>query len=340
MTDTATDAATDTAITDAAITDSRATTLVVGALAAGPGTKVRDSVRADLGTLTVDIPLVLVNGSRPGPRVVITAGVHGGEFTGIDAAHRLATRLDPDRVRGQVLLCLVANPPAVYDGRLGTSPLDGVNINRVFPGDPRGGPTERLAAWLFANVVDGADAYVDLHSGRIDEFLRDFVGYRLTGDPELDAKAAAMARVIGYEDVVLGLDADGGNSHAAAARRGIPAILVETGQLGERDPRAAERLVDALLRLLDFLDGDDVGTPPVTEWVWAGAVVCEATGLWYPHFAAGTDVTEGQVIGRITDPVDGREHEVRATATGRVFYGMHGLTVVPGTDLAAIAAPR
>jgi predicted deacylase len=55
---------------------------------------------------------------------------------------------------------------------------------------------------------------------------------------------------------------------------------------------------------------------------------------------AGDDVTEGQVIGRITDPSDGRGHEVRAPATGRVFYGMHGLTVVPGTDLAAIAAPR
>ncbi|GAB2961169.1 M14 family metallopeptidase [Saccharothrix stipae] len=327
-------------MTDTATTSSGATTLTVGAVGAGPGTKVRDNVLADLGTLTVDIPLVLVNGSRPGPRVVITAGVHGGEFTGIDAAHRLANRLDPDQVRGQVLLCLVANPPAVYHGRLGTSPLDGVNINRVFPGDPEGGPTERLAAWLFANVVDGADAYVDLHSGRIDEFLRNFVGYRLTGDPELDAKAASMARVIGYEDVIVGLHADGGNSHAAAARLGIPAIIVETGQLGERDPRAAERLVDALARLLDLLNGDDVETPPATEWVWTGFAVSEAMGLWYPAITAGDDVTEGQVIGRITDPVDGVDHEVRAPATGRVFYGMHGLTVVPGTDLVAVAAPR
>ena len=322
------------------MTSHTATTLTVGSLSAGPGTKVRGSVRAELGTLTTDIPLALINGGRPGPRVVITAGVHGGEFTGIDAAHRLAARLDPEHVRGQVLLCLIANPSAVYDGRLGTSPLDGVNINRVFPGDPEGSPTERLAAWLFENLVEGADAYIDLHAGRIDEFLLNFVGYRLTGDPELDAKTATMASVIGHEDVVLGLNADGGNSHAAAARLGIPAILVETGQLGERDPRAAERLVDALLRVLDFLNGDDVEVPPVTEWVWAGAVVSEAIGLWYPDFTRGTDVTEGQVIGRIVDPADGREHDVRATATGRVFYGMRGLTVLPGTELAAIAAPR
>ncbi|MGW0845853.1 ethanolamine utilization protein EutE, partial [Streptomyces sp. NPDC002787] len=56
-------------------------TLSVGSIQAQPGTKARGSVRADLGTLTVDIPLTLVNGSRPGPRVVVTAGVHGGEFT-------------------------------------------------------------------------------------------------------------------------------------------------------------------------------------------------------------------------------------------------------------------
>jgi predicted deacylase len=58
------------------------TTLSVGSLEAQPGTKARGTVRADLGTLTADIPLTLVNGTRPGPRVVITAGVHGGRRAG------------------------------------------------------------------------------------------------------------------------------------------------------------------------------------------------------------------------------------------------------------------
>ncbi|WP_326686662.1 MULTISPECIES: succinylglutamate desuccinylase/aspartoacylase family protein [unclassified Streptomyces] len=318
-------------------------TLSVGSLSAEPGGKTRGSVPADLGTLTVDIPLTLVNGARPGPRVVITAGVHGGEFTGIDAAARLAARLEPGDVRGQVIVCPVANPPVVYQGRVDASPLDGVNINRVFPGDPDGRPTERLAAWLFAHLVDGADAYVDLHSGGIDETLRDFVGYRLTGDAGLDAKAADMARSLGIEDVVLGLNADGGNSHAAAARRGIPAVLVESGQLGERDEDAARRLVDglhSLLRRLGVLDPRDTPDEPAPAhaWVWAGAVAAEATGLWYPEFTAGDDVTASQVIGHIIDPVDGQEHKVRTPVTGRVFYGMHALTVAPGAELAAIAA--
>ncbi|MFG2129217.1 succinylglutamate desuccinylase/aspartoacylase family protein [Streptomyces sp. NPDC048751] len=318
------------------------TTLSVGALHARPGTKARGTVRADVGTLTAEIPLTLVNGTRPGPRVVITAGVHGGEFTPIDAAARLANLLEPDEVRGQVVICPVANPPAVYQGRLNVSPVDGVNINRVFPGDPDGSPTERLAAWLFAHLVDGADVYIDLHCGGIDQVLRDFVGYRLTGDPDLDKATAELAGSFGIEDVILGLKADGGNSHAAAARRGISAVLVEVGELGQRDGATARRRVDGLyraLRHLGVLDPDDSAPAPVREWVWAAGVTAEALGLWYPEFSAGDEVVEGAVLGRIVDPADSQEHQVLSPAAGRVFYGMHGLTVAHGDELAAIATP-
>ncbi|MFF8846241.1 succinylglutamate desuccinylase/aspartoacylase family protein [Streptomyces sp. NPDC015127] len=322
------------------------TTLCVGSLQAEPGTTARGTVRADLATLTVDIPLILVNGSRPGPRVVITAGVHGGEFPPIDAVVRLADALEPGKVNGQVIICPVANPPAVYQGRLNISPVDGVNLNRVFPGDPSGGPTERLAAWLFAHLVDGADVYIDLHCGGIDQVLRDFVGYRLTGDEDLDKATAELAGSFGIEDVILGLTPEGGNSHAAAARRGISAVLVEVGQLGQRDEATALRRVDGLLKALGHLgvlDQDGAAPAPIRPWVWSAGVTAEATGLWYPEFSFDADVigdvAEGDLLGRIVDPADGREHTVHAPAAGRIFYGMHGLTVAPGKELAALAVP-
>jgi len=321
-------------------------TLAIGTLRAEPGRKTRGVLPADLGTTTVEVPLILVNGARPGPRVVITGGVHGGEFVGVDATTRLAGLLEPEDVAGQVVICPVANPPAVYGGRLNISPLDGVNINRVFPGDPDGGPTDRMAAWLFAHLLDGADAYVDLHSGGIDQHLLDFVGYRRTGDTELDARNRALAHAVGYERVIFGTSPEGGNSHAAANRQGIPAILVETGQLGDRDPDTVGRLLDALHRILHHLGvigaSAHVKAPTVRprDWIWAGEAASETTGLWYPDAVTGDDVTEGQTIGRIIDPVDGTEHKVTANATGTIIYGMNGLTVRPGTELAAIATPH
>src|ERR687896_471571 len=226
-------------------------TITVCPLRAETGSKVRGVVRVDLGATVAEVPVTLVNGVSHGPRVVITGGVHGGEFVGIDP---------------------IPNPPAVYQGRLNRSPLDGININRVFPGGPAGSPTERMAAWLFENLIDGADAYADLHSGGIDETLSDFVGYRRTGDALLDEKARAMAHAVGYEDVIPRPEPDGGNSHAAAARRGIPAILIETGQLGERDEATVRRLLDGLYRLLHHLGVLDEPTATAAgntrEWTW------------------------------------------------------------------------
>jgi uncharacterized protein len=318
--------------------------LTIGPLSAEPGQKTRGSLTADLGTTTVDVPLILINGSRPGPRVVLTGGVHGGEFIPLDATTRLAELLEPDDVAGQVVICPVANPPAVYGGRLNTSPLDGVNINRVFPGDPDGGPTERMAAWLFEHLIDGADAYADLHSGGIDQYLLDFVGYRVTSDDELNAKIRGMAHAVGYERVIFGTSPNGGNSHAAANRQGVPAILIETGQLGDRHPATVRRLLDGLHRLLHHLGVVEAShdlapvTVPPRDWIWTGEVESPVAGLWYPDAVTGDEVTEGQTIGRIVDPVDGAEHKIAAGSTGKIIYHMNGLSVRPGTHLAAIAA--
>ena len=320
--------------------------LTIGPLSAEPGQKTRGSLTADLGTTTVDVPLILINGSRPGPRVVLTGGVHGGEFIPLEATTHLAGLLEPDDIAGQVVICPVANPAAVYGGRLNISPLDGVNINRVFPGDPAGGPTDRMAAWLFEHLIDGADAYADLHSGGIDQYLLDFVGYRVTSDDELNAKIRGMAHAVGYERVIFGTSPDGGNSHAAANRQGVPAILIETGQLGDREPATVRRLLDALYRLLHHLGVVQAPqhiapvTAPPRDWIWTGEVESPVTGLWYPDAVTGDEVTEGQTIGRIVDPVDGAERKIAAGSSGTIIYHMNGLSVRPGTHLAAIATPR
>jgi predicted deacylase len=151
-----------------------------------------------------------------------------------------------------------------------------------------------------------------------------------------------MAEAVGYRHVIVGRTADGGNSHAAAARLGIPAILIETGQLGDRGP--VEPLLAGLHRLLGHLDLIDDLTDIVTEvpepareWVWAASVTSPATGLWYPERGTGDDVTEGQLIGRVVALGTGVLHEVFASASGRIFYGLHSLTTAVDGELAAIA---
>jgi predicted deacylase len=175
---------------------------------------------------TVEVPVVIVNGAAAGPRVGVTAGIHGAEYVSIAALRRVAMSLDPLTVTGSLVTSLISNPAAYAARAIYVDPLDGRNLNRTFPGDPSGGPTERLAAWLHANVIAPSDRYVDCHCGDMNEALVSFVGIEHTGDTTADAVTEAMAAAYGLDFIVVGPLP---GSTTTAARLGIPAVLGEVG---------------------------------------------------------------------------------------------------------------
>ena len=122
------------------------TPLTVGPLVAGPGTRVIGVVPVDLGEgRLVELPIVVVHGVLPGARVAVTAGIHGAEYVSIAALREVAMSLDPARVRGSLVAVLTANPAAFAARTIYLNPMDGTNLNRVFPGKADGSPTQRLA---------------------------------------------------------------------------------------------------------------------------------------------------------------------------------------------------
>src|SRR3989304_51659 len=128
-------------------------TLALGHLRAAPGERATGMVSVNLGSATVQIPVVIINGARPGPRVGATAGIHGAEYVSIAALRRVAMSLDPAEMPGSLVASLVSNPAAFAARSIYVDPLDGRNLNRTFPGDPAGGPTERLAAGLYPEII-------------------------------------------------------------------------------------------------------------------------------------------------------------------------------------------
>src|SRR6516164_7540475 len=112
---------------------------------------------------TVPIPITVVKRGQ-GPTILITGGVHGDEYEGPIALLKLARRLTPGTVRGRVILVPALNLPAALAGtRL--SPLDGLNLNRVFPGEPNGSITSMIAHYVSTVLIPMADIVVDIHSG-------------------------------------------------------------------------------------------------------------------------------------------------------------------------------
>src|SRR6202030_2668905 len=136
--------------------------------------------------------VISVTGAKPGPVLFVNAGVHGGEYPAIEAVIRLSKTLDPKRISGSVILMPVMNLPAFWTRTPFVCPIDNVNPNRVFPGDPSGSYSEQMTHALINEFVVHADAYVDLHGGDIPEALVPFVICR-AGEDDVSVKSKQMA---------------------------------------------------------------------------------------------------------------------------------------------------
>src|SRR5919201_5866208 len=120
-------------------------------------------------------PVITVTGTKPGPTLFVNAGVHGGEYPAIEAVIRLSKTLDPQTIAGTVVLMPVLNLPAFRNRTPFVCPVDNINPNRIFPGDPTGSYSEQMVHALINEFVVHADAYIDLHGGDIPEALVPFV---------------------------------------------------------------------------------------------------------------------------------------------------------------------
>ena len=211
-------------------------------------------------------PVISITGAKPGPVLFVNAGVHGGEYPAIEAVIRLSNTLDPKKIAGTVILMPVMNLPAFRARTPFVCPIDNVNPNRVFPGDPTGSYSEQMTHALINEFVVHADAYIDLHGGDIPEALVAFVICK-HGDDDVSAKSKQMALAFELPYVLTVSKpvqpSKGLSSYAAAAEKGIPAILAEAGGVGQMQEEAVELLVNGVLNVMRHL-GMIAGDTPAT----------------------------------------------------------------------------
>ncbi len=314
--------------------------LSVGPLTALPGTRSTGLVPVDLGGgAGVDVPLVLLNGARPGPRVAITAGIHGAEYVSIAAIREVVLDIDPTAVTGSILAVLTASPAAFAARSIYVNPLDGRNLNRCFPGDAAGGASERLARWLTDHVIAGSDAFLDMHCGDMNEALVSFTGIEDTGVATVDVRSRELADAYGLRYLLIG--SSPGTTTTAAAALGIPAVLAEVGGQG-RWPAEDVALHAAGLRRWLRAAGVITDAPDqprhTTELLQTEAWMRAATsGYWHPVVDVGGRVAEGAVVGEVRDAFGTVLERPQAPMDGVVIFLVTSLAMNAGDPLLALA---
>jgi predicted deacylase len=322
------------------------TPFTLGPVTAAPGSTVSGALEVpprgtDNGST---IPFTVVHGASAGPVLALIAGTHGMEYVPIVALQRLRTAIDPRTLRGTVIMVHVANMPSFLGRTIYYSPVDGKNLNRVFPGTAAGTVSERIADTITREVVARATHVVDLHCGDGNESLRPYSYWITTGDPKVVEAGRAMALAFGLDHIVV--DRERPVDPAAsvylsntAITRGKPALTTETGGMARVDEESiglVERGVAGLLRHLQMRAD---GPAPVSAPILIGrneVLRAAGTGIFYAAVERGHTVAKGAVIGRVTDFHGRTIEEVRAPFDGEILYVVGTPPVSKGEPLAMI----
>ena len=303
-------------------TDGAAGPLAVGDREIAPGERGRLELpvaRLPTGT-RVSLPVEVVHGRRPGPRVWLSGAIHGDEVVGVQIIQRVMAEVDPETLAGAVIAVPIVN---VF-GFLQESRYlpDRRDLNRSFPGSKKGSLASRLARLFMDEIVGRCGYGIDFHAGSDDRTNLPQIRTDLD-DPESRRCAEAFGA-----PVTIHARLRDDSLRQAASEEGVHVLLFEGGEPRRFTPDAVQAGVAGTLRVLgelDMLDLDAEAAPPTlfsrrTRWVRASR-----SGLLHSAVSLGDRVEKGQRLGRITDSFGEVLAHGRASAPGVVI----GLTLNP-----------
>jgi hypothetical protein len=310
-------------------------TITIDGLSAAPGEKINGYI--SVPDTDAMLPATIINSTRPGKTLLLTAGIHSCEYIGIEASMRLARQLEPEDIAGAII-CIHITNPCGFEERVQTiNPCDGKNLNRLFPAQPNGSETESIALFMQEALFPLADFYLDLHSGEAFEDLLPYIYYIGVGPEEAINASREAARSFAVPYIVRSTETSGAYNHAGTL--GIPSLLLERGCAARwSEEEVAMELYDIynLLRHLHILPGEP--NPPAQkayEFVNVKYPMSESSGLWYPQVRPGESLRKGQLLGIMQDYMGNELKRYYAEFDAITFYIASSLAMIPNIELLA-----
>jgi len=303
----------------------------VGTATARPGEKANGFIQVPAGVdPATDIPVIVINGARPGPKLALVAGAHGTEYASIIALEKLAQSAPASELSGTLIIVPLLNTASFLQKVPHLNPVDRKNMNRLYPGKLDGTQTERVS-WAITNqVLAKCDYLIDFHGGDLDENLRRYAYWADTGKKDLDAASRAMVLAFGLDHIIIQRNRPTDPNPAGATtitrqaqNMGKPSIAAEAGHAGTTDAGDVDSLVQGTLnvmRHLKILSGT-VASVEHPLWIARATVVSsEQNGIFYPLVVPEAYVKQGMNIGYVTDFFGEKIADVKTPVSGVVLY--------------------
>ncbi|MEX0975955.1 MAG: succinylglutamate desuccinylase/aspartoacylase family protein [Woeseia sp.] len=275
--------------------------------------------------LPVSTPVIVVNGNAPGPTVCLTAAIHGDELNGIEMVRRVMHDLNPQDLAGAVIGVPIVNLQGFR--RASRYLPDRRDLNRYFPGNPRGSAASRIAHSFFTEVIEHCDALIDLHTGSFDRANLPQIRADLR-NPDVVTLTHGFGAT-----VILHSEAAEGTLRHAASHVGIPAVTLEAGgpsELELKEVMHGVKGIDTLLNTLGMVNklrhwGEQQPVYYRSTWVRANR-----GGILLADVSLGGTVRRGDLLGTITDPMNNASTNLYSPYTGRVIGMARNQVVMPG----------
>src|SRR6202167_3393414 len=307
----------------------RGADVTIGTATAHVGERATGFIQVPAGVdAPTNIPVIVIQGAKAGPKLALVAGAHGTEYASIIALEKLAQSVSPVALSGTVIIVPLINLASFNQKVPHVNPVDGKNMNRMYPGNPQGTQTERVLWAIGRQVVEPSDYLIDLHGGDLDENLRRYSYWPQTGNEKLDATSGARMMAFGLDHIIIQKNQGPASSGAVPISRfsedlGKPTLIAEAGHAGTTNAEDVDALVQGaenVMRYLKMLTGE---LRPVEHPVWIGQITTvrsDQDGIFYPLVIPESYVQQGMRIGYTTDYFGNKLANVITPVSGVVVY--------------------
>lgn len=276
----------------------------------------------------IEVPVIIERGAKPGPCILLTAGIHGNEINGVEIVRQIVSKGLNKPDCGTVICIPVVN---VFGFLNQTREFpDGRDLNRVFPGSQKGALANQFAYQLIQEIIPHVDYCIDYHTGGASRF--NYSQIRVTGQNE---DALNLAKIFGAKFILFAQNRDK-SFRQTATQNGVKVLLFEGGKSLDLDRHVTKAGVEGAVRVMHHLGlrkfdykmletADDPIIIEKSQWIRA-----KHSGMYRSQVRNGSRVSIGDVIGSISDPFGDFEKVVKASHSGYVICSNHAPIVNQG----------